>query len=201
MLGSHNSFSYLPVTKWWMHLLSPWHRCQDNTVFHQLESGIRYLDIRVRFINGKPVFVHNHITYRSCFSFMENMELIAWFIQKHSIAPVFYRLVLDIRKKPKNPEFHLLLFKTLVKTLQECSFSNVLKLDDARVFWDWGNPLVSSQFLMQEFHSSVSSTWWQYLLGTKWFAYKYNSQYLSSPPNASKSGGNFFKVHLLDFVV
>lgn len=194
MIGSHNTFSCLPTTKWWMKLLSPWHRCQNEQVLLQLDSGVKYLDIRIRFVNGSPVFVHNHITYKSCFSFRENMQHMAWFIKIHFSTPIYYRLILDVRKCPKDYARQRSLFKSLIQELRQVSYCKYLVLDEARIFWDWDDPIIKSRFTTKEYHASVSSKWYQYILGTKWFAKRFNKNAFQAEADDKQT------VYLIDYI-
>lgn len=49
-----------------------------------------------------------------------------------------------------------------------------VNIDSAITYWDWKEhykPLIE----VKEFHASVSAKWYQYILGCKWFANKYNT--------------------------
>ena len=64
VLGSHNSWSYLPVRKWWMKPIAFMARCQRKTIQEQYELGVRCFDLRVRFDNDRyPVFCHGIVEY------------------------------------------------------------------------------------------------------------------------------------------
>lgn len=220
MIASHNTFSYLPVQKWWMKLLSPWHRCQNEGLIAQLANGVQYLDIRVRFTKeGKPVFVHNNITYNpfvtvnsSSNSFVPSLEYLlgktkVYFIGMRSIIlnqslrlnPSFpkkipFRLILDVRKVPKDYVRQRVLFNTLIKILQGEPYCNYLTLDEARIFWDWDDPIIKSKYEIKEIHTSVCSKWYQYLLGTKWFAKRHN------PSTFQAEKEDKTTVYLIDYV-
>ena len=49
ILGSHNSWSYLPVRKWWMKPIRFMARCQRVDIRQQYELGVRCFDLRFRF--------------------------------------------------------------------------------------------------------------------------------------------------------
>lgn len=49
MIGSHNTFSYLPIKNRWMSFLKPWYKCQDKDIVQQINNGARFFDIRVKF--------------------------------------------------------------------------------------------------------------------------------------------------------
>ena len=49
-----------------------------------------------------------------------------------------------------------------------------VNIDSAITYWDWKEHYTS--FIeVKEYHASVKATWYQYLLGCKWFANKYNA--------------------------
>lgn len=47
-MGSHNSWSYLPVKKWWMKPIAFTARCQSVDIRTQYEMGVRCFDLRIR---------------------------------------------------------------------------------------------------------------------------------------------------------
>lgn len=65
ILGSHNSLSYAKPTKWWMRLLRFTAKCQSLDIHNQIELGVRYFDIRVRYDKKTDSFVpaHGPITF------------------------------------------------------------------------------------------------------------------------------------------
>ena len=68
ILGSHNSWSYLPVESWWMHLLKFTAKCQSVDIKTQYEKyGIRCFDLRLQFNYGIPVIAHGIIKYKYTF--------------------------------------------------------------------------------------------------------------------------------------
>lgn len=48
MIGSHNSFTYLPPRRIWFKPFTFIWRCQDKNINEQKEIGVNYLDVRVR---------------------------------------------------------------------------------------------------------------------------------------------------------
>ena len=59
IVGSHNSWSYLPSKKWWMAPFKFMAKCQDLNIIEQYEIGVRCFDLRVRF-NKKGEFILGH---------------------------------------------------------------------------------------------------------------------------------------------
>ena len=63
ILGSHNSWSFLPPRKWWQKALAFTARCQRLNIQQQYEAGVRCFDLRLRRINGDWHVVHNSFDY------------------------------------------------------------------------------------------------------------------------------------------
>lgn len=51
MIGSHNSFTFLPATKWYLRPFSFIWRCQDKNIKEQKALGVEFLDVRIRIIS------------------------------------------------------------------------------------------------------------------------------------------------------
>ena len=65
ILGSHNSWSYLPVKKWWMKPIAFMARCQSVDIRKQYKLGVRCFDLRVRFdSDGNMIVAHGIIEYK-----------------------------------------------------------------------------------------------------------------------------------------
>lgn len=47
MLGSHNSYTYLPSTSSFYNRFTNLWRCQNKTIQQQYDAGVRYFDVRV----------------------------------------------------------------------------------------------------------------------------------------------------------
>ena len=64
-LGSHNSFTYLPIKKWWMRPFAWIAKCQRIDIFSQFLLGVRLFDIRVRFNKKKEMVIcHGLMEYK-----------------------------------------------------------------------------------------------------------------------------------------
>lgn len=184
MLGSHNSLSYLPI-KGWKKILKSWVQCQSLTIEEQYNKGVRYFDLRIRRDNKKNWwYCHNSAK----FILMEpNDDIITFLIEKK----VYVRILLDVRTKPKDA------YNLKLDFLDLCDYLKVyegLNVDSIIVYWEW-EEYEKSKIQQSEYHSSVSAPWYQYILGTHWFAKhhnkdKINSEYLN----------NDNKVLMLDYV-
>lgn len=66
MIGSHNSWSYLKPTKWWMRLFAFTAKCQTYDIKTQYNDyGVRMFDLRIRFDeNGSPIICHGLTEYK-----------------------------------------------------------------------------------------------------------------------------------------
>lgn len=65
ILGSHNSWSYLPVRKWWMKPIAFMARCQSVDIKTQYEKyGVRCFDLRIREGRlGEHIVAHGPVEY------------------------------------------------------------------------------------------------------------------------------------------
>lgn len=76
--ASHNTMTYLPVSKWWMRFLQPVAKCQSKSVIKQIEKhGVSYLDLRVTFKNGYWQFAHGAVIYKGdAFTFLKILNAL-----------------------------------------------------------------------------------------------------------------------------
>lgn len=187
MLGSHNSFSYLTPTKWWMKLLTPWTRCQSKTIIEQYNAGIRYFDIRVAFNKcGDIRLVHNLVEYPSnkLFEALKTLE---------NKSDVHLRVVLDMRKIPKN---HTMILQRFYNFLDYIKTHTAFTIDKAIVFWNWKH-IIDDGIEVIEYHASVSAKWYEYIWGLKCWTEYYNSAAISSKADVIQSDN---EVLLIDYV-
>lgn len=121
MLGSHNSFSYLPIRAWYLWILRPWVRCQDLDIGEQYAQGVRYFDLRLRFgKKGEPQVVHNFTRLR-----ISPQELERWLAWLDAKGGVVMRVVLDVRKPPKDGDA----LKSYFSTYYDYLFSQYPHID------------------------------------------------------------------------
>lgn len=63
-LGTHNSMTYMkPCGDAKMLAMWPFARCQSMTYTEQYDFGVRFFDLRIRFIDGTPYFAHGEVTF------------------------------------------------------------------------------------------------------------------------------------------
>lgn len=162
MIGSHNSLTYLPAKTLVGKLLIPWTRCQNKTLVGQYNMGVRYFDIRVRFRKGICEIVHNKVAFKGdLFEELKNLSKISY---KDSVD---IRLILDIRKKPKDFKYQKACFNKLIETIDDMPN---LEVTDAIIYWNWQH--LKDYDEITEYHASVSSPWYDYIRGIKYCAKK-----------------------------
>lgn len=86
---SHNTFSYLPVRKWWMRPFAWLAKCQDKDINAQMEIADG-MDIRVRFDKaGIPHFAHGLIEYEGdVYDMLSRVDAHARIYDRYCIARV-----------------------------------------------------------------------------------------------------------------
>lgn len=179
MIGSHNSLTYLPAKTLVGKLLMPWTRCQNKTLVGQYNMGVRYFDIRVRFKKGICEIVHNKVAFKG--DLFEELKKLSKVSYKGSVD---LRLILDIRKKPKDSEFQKGCFNELIEIIDDMPN---LEVTDAIIYWNWQH--IKDCDEIAEYHASVSSPWYDYIRGIKYCAKK-----LGKPLD------NNFIITLIDYV-
>lgn len=101
ILGSHNSWSYLPPRRWWMKPIGFMAKCQRVDIRTQYERyGVRCFDLRVRFNKyGLGIVAHGIVEY--CFTASKIYEDLAWLDAQ---GDCYVRVVHEVRsaKQYKN---------------------------------------------------------------------------------------------------
>lgn len=193
MIGSHNTFSYLPPKNFWGKITRLWNKCQDKTIQEQYDAGVRYFDIRIKLIDGFWHIVHNNVDYGSCY-----YPTLASMFNK--LAPkdnVYIRIILDVRKIPKNKEEYKEKFLNYINMFNAYIVKpDNVHLDSAIVYWEW-KELLKPSIEVKEYHASVSAKWYQYIFGTKKFA-KLSNRYVRQ--TYYYYGEDNERVLLLDYV-
>ncbi len=151
MIGSHNALSYLSPKGLKSKLLNKWAKCQEVSYMDQYTAGARCFDVHIKFEKNQPVIVHNNVTYKGGKEILTQM--LGFF---NNMGDCHIRWGLDIRKKPKDANNQVTLFKKYVTEMQErYPFVSVA---DAIVYWDWSRPLGQNKLQVVEKHASVVST-------------------------------------------
>ena len=116
ILGSHNSWSYLPVRKWWMRPIAFMARCQRADIKTQYEKyGVRCFDLRVRFNEyGLGVVAHGIVEY--CYTASKIYEDLAWLNGK---GDAYVRVIHEVRTARQYKNRRLDLFKYFCLRIEE----------------------------------------------------------------------------------
>lgn len=97
ILGSHNSWSFLKPTKWWMKLIGFTAKCQRCPIAEQYYTyGVRCFDLHIRFDDlGNVKVVHGPIEYD-----MEGVNIEGYFNwANEQNEDIYIRLILDVRTR------------------------------------------------------------------------------------------------------
>jgi len=189
MLGSHNSWSYLTPTKWWMKLLAFTAKCQSKNIVQQYTYyNVRCFDLRVRFDKeNNPIIAHGIIEYniseKDLFESLEYLNLK---------GDVYVRILHEVRTKKQYTEESIENFVDFIIKLQ-CRFSNI-KFWCGRNLYNWNKDykFPEPELTCSESYSSVCSPkiiddWWPWL-----FAIRNNKKFFKE--------GTDKDILLIDFV-
>lgn len=132
ILGSHNSWSYLPVEKWWMKFLRFTAKCQDFNIKTQYEKyNVRCFDLRISFNNNASLIVsHGIIRYK--ISAKDLLNDLSWLNNKKDC---YVRVLNEVRNKSKYSSFEVELFTLFCSNL-EVLYPNI-KFWCGRNLYNW----------------------------------------------------------------
>ena len=95
-LGTHNSLSYLPC-QWYLRPLAWVGKCQSLTLEKQYAKGVRWFDIRVKYVDGEPLSGHGLLTYNvnidTVLSFLNNRNdkcIVRIYLENSKFNPTKY---------------------------------------------------------------------------------------------------------------
>ena len=115
VLGSHNTMSYLPPTKWWQYILRPVYRCQIKTLKQQIESGVTYFDLRIRESKSNTwVFAHGCVTLKDS-SLLQALNIINSRVNKATVRLIYEGKPNDVISST---------FKTACRNIEQ-TYSNI----------------------------------------------------------------------------
>lgn len=163
-LASHNSWSYLPVTKWWMRPLNLIAKCQNKSIALQYVDGVGCFDLRVRWDNENYIFVlcHGIVTYQNIDNHMVDLQFLN-LMSKTQNGPVYVRVLLEDSGKANrrvDDEFY-----KLCKKLEE-EFPSIMFFGGFPARKRWREYLYifkTKEPSIDERHVSVSGKWWQFV--------------------------------------
>lgn len=129
ILGSHNSWSYLPVRKWWMKPIAFTARCQNVDIRKQYELGVRCFDLRVRFDNdGNMIVAHGIIEYKEAHALIALMFL-------DGKKDCYVRVLHETRTEKQHTQYSVEQFRKFCYTIEK-HFNNV-HFWCGRNLYDW----------------------------------------------------------------
>lgn len=128
MLGSHNSWKFLPVRRWWMRPLAFTARCQNLSIMQQYRAGVRLFDLRIKFLSdGTPVIAHGLIQYKYT---TEQLHCDLHYLD--SKQDVTIRVIHEVRKESEYTQHSISCFQHFCadilkcyKHIRFCSFRNL----------------------------------------------------------------------------
>ena len=135
ILATHNSLSYLKP-QWWLRPFAWVGRCQSLTIEQQLEYGVRYFDIRLKFKEGDWIADSGHglLTY-SC-----SMYYLIGLIDKHKSCIV--RLTMENKKASDEKKFNFRIYcQELKKEFTNITFVGGYQKGTWEHLYDFGNDI------------------------------------------------------------
>lgn len=114
ILGSHNSWSYLPVRHWWMKPFAFMAKCQEVDIEKQYALGVRCFDLHVRMDNHSPLVVHGAAEYKITPSAL-NYSLF-WLNEKKDC---YVRVILDTRTSKQYTTEQVAMFKSWCSEIEQ----------------------------------------------------------------------------------
>lgn len=192
-IGSHNTFTYLPVRQWWLKPIGFMAKCQSLDIWKQYQLGIRLFDLRVRFtLNGKPILCHGYMEYDCPTDFISDT-----LHKLNKCKGIYVRVILEINKENKYQEDRFIQYcKKLELTYENIKFFEGRRKFDFKTIYKFKNPNED----LDEKYSSVTSFFKSKNKFLKiiddWFPWIYAK--LNNKKNLKK--GTTHKWFLLDFV-
>lgn len=174
ILGSHNSWSYLPVRKWWMRPIAFMARCQCVDIKTQYEQyGVRCFDLRVRFDgDGNMIVAHGIIEYKEAHALIALM----WLDDRKDC---YVRVLHEARSKKQYTKYSVESFKKFCYTLEN-NFKNTRFWCGKNLYnWETDYDFDGEDPTCDEEYASVCppkliDDWWPWL-----FAKTHNSEILA----------------------
>ncbi len=114
ILGSHNSWSFLPPRKWWQKALAFTARCQRLNIQEQYALGVRCFDLRLKLIGKHWHVVHNSFDYGLLDDVMYDL---GWLHRLCREGSIYIRVLHDVRRRKDYTLHDVTLFIELCRTL------------------------------------------------------------------------------------
>lgn len=107
IIGSHNSWSYLPIKQWWLKPFNWIAKCQEKDIEAQYNEGARCFDLRIKFDDkGRLSIAHGLVSYD--ISYEDLMLDLGWLNDK---GDCYVRLIHEVRTKRAYTEDKVNLFR------------------------------------------------------------------------------------------
>lgn len=187
ILGSHNSWSYLPVKRWWMKPIAFMARCQSVDIRKQYELGVRCFDLRIRSDkDGALQVAHGCVVYD--IGLFALMRVLSWLNKR---GDVMVRVLHEVRNEGQYTSNARFLFADtcgyFVKQYPHIRFWCGRNLYDWQMDYDFGK-----YWTCEEKYGSVSGRKWLYA----WFPWLYARLH----NREIREQGTAKEVLLIDFV-
>lgn len=103
MIGSHNTMTYLKPKYWIFRLFTSFWRCQKLTIDEQLDSNVKFFDLRVIWNKKKYSweFAHGLVNLK----FEDTHQSVSYFINKIINSGAFFRIILEKGNKEAEEKF------------------------------------------------------------------------------------------------
>lgn len=155
IIGSHNSWSYLKPSKWWMRTFAFMARCQDLDIRAQYgKCHVRCFDLRVRFKGNRLIVAHGRMEY--AIDEDELFEDLQWLNRQ---GGCYVRVLHEVRDEKSHDASSILSFGNFCAYLERM-FTNII-FWGGRNLYDWK---VDYQFeaepSCEERYSSVCAPRW-----------------------------------------
>ena len=159
-LASHNTFTYLPVRRWWMAPFAWMAKCQRVDAWEQKKLGADMFDLRVRFDCKKPVICHGLVEYRHADDFIST-----WLTLLNSIGGYYVRVTLELSGADKMQETGFYFFcLNLERDYPNVKFFGGSNRDD----WECMTPIYHFKERMPDIDHRYSSTTTLFPKGPRW---------------------------------
>lgn len=157
ILGSHNSWSYLPVKKWWMKPIAFTARCQSVDIQAQYDLGVRCFDLRVKFDDCGFVYIaHGIIEYD--ITGVKLYQLLRWLDEKGNC---YIRVIHEIRNARQAKKSDTVEFRKMCSDF-ESKFTHT-RFWCGRNLYDWNKDYDFGIYpTCEEDYGSVSNHKWLY---------------------------------------
>ena len=157
ILGSHNSWSFLPPKHWWQKPFGFMAKCQDLNIQQQYEAGVRCFDLRIRFNEGdtSPIVCHGKIEYD--ISPEELYSNLRWLNGKKN---VYIRVIHEARTNSQYSAYSKTFFRMFCDDVTT-KLKNI-KFWCGRSLYNWKNPDYEFKYSpsCKEKYSSVCAPKW-----------------------------------------